>query len=96
VSLYETLGFFGLIDFHLDVAPTLNRYLYAPGLLGSEHLEGDRTLENTISLGFTSSVKEVRESLIERAKQSYREFFWAFGIDLDDATAASHFLSYKI
>jgi hypothetical protein len=97
VSLYETLGFFGLIDFHLDVAPTLNRYLYIPGRLGGgEHLVDGRTLENTISLGFTSSVKEVRGSLIERAKQIYREFFWAFGIDLDDATASAHFGAYQI
>jgi hypothetical protein len=31
VGLYETLGFFGLIDFHLDVSPTLNRYPYMAG-----------------------------------------------------------------
>jgi hypothetical protein len=97
VGLYEALGFFGLMDFHLDVSPTLNRYLYVPGRFGGgEHLADFRTLENTISLGFTSSVKEVRESLIDRAKQCYREFFWAFGIDLDDAAASSHFVSYNI
>jgi len=97
VGLYETLGFFGLMDFHLDVAPTLNRYLCMPERFGEgEHLTDCRTLENTISLGFTSSVKEVRESLVERAKQTYREFFWAFGIDLDDATASGHFARYNI
>jgi hypothetical protein len=33
---------------------------------------------------------------MERAKQIYREFFWAFEIDLDDAAASSHFVRYDI
>lgn len=91
VSLYEALGYFGLVDFNFDVNPTRNRYPYFPDDYGGRHQAHYRTLEDTISMGFTGPVKEIRESLIERARKTYREFLWAFGLELDDATAAADF-----
>jgi hypothetical protein len=95
MNLYEGIGYFGLVDFHCDVAPTLNRYPYSPIFLEG-HLHENRTLEDRISLVFTSSVKEIRESLFQRAREKYREFMWAFGLDVSDETASGHFASFGI
>jgi hypothetical protein len=96
LNLYEALGYFGLIDFHFDVAPTLNHYPYLAGALEGGHLTENRTLEDSISLGFTASMKEIRESLLQRARQKYREFMWAFGLDVNDTSASAHFASFGI
>jgi hypothetical protein len=95
MNLYEGIGYFGLVDFHCDVAPTLNRYPFSPNFING-HLTENRTLEDTISLVFTSSVKEIRESLLQRAREKYREFMWAFGLDVSDDTASAHFASFGI
>lgn len=95
MNLYEKIGYFGLVDFHCDVAPTLNRYPFLSIALEG-HLTDNRTLEDRISLAFTSSVKEIRESLLQRARDKYREFMWAFGVDVSDETASGHFTSFGI
>jgi len=96
LRLYESLGYFGLIDLGVDVTPTRNRYPFVPGAIGDEHLRDYRTLEDTISLGFTAPVQQIRESLMQRAMQCYQEFFWAFGFRMEEAMAASHFASFGI
>lgn len=96
VNFYETLGYFGLVDFHFNVTPTLNRYPYVLGAIGGDHLTEYRTLENTISSGFSSPVKEIRDSLMERVRTGYRQFFWAFGLRLDDVTTLGHFAQFGI
>ncbi|MCU1240468.1 MAG: putative transcriptional regulator [Candidatus Acidoferrum typicum] len=95
-NLYMSLGYFGLVDFRFDVSPTLNRYPYLAGLISGPHLTDARTLENSISLGFTEPVRELGESLMQRARRTYREFLWAFGLNVDDVTASSHFSSFSI
>jgi hypothetical protein len=96
LNLYETTGFGGLMDFHLEVTPTLNKYLFVPGDFGGGHRTDYRSLENSIGLGFALSVKQVRESLERRVAQLYREFFWAFGIDLPESTALNHLAAFAI
>jgi hypothetical protein len=95
MNLYENIGYFGLVDFHFDVAPTLNRYPFLSIAL-ERHLTENRTLEDRISLAFTSSVKEIRESLLQRAREKYREFMWAFGLNVSDEDASRHFASFGI
>ncbi len=96
LNLYETLGYLGLIDFRFEIAPTLNRYPFVPDALGGNHMTHNRGLENSINLALTASVKEFRESLLESARQKYREFLWAFGWDLNDAAASGHFNRFDI
>ena len=96
LNLYEACAYFGLVDFHFDVTPTRNRYPYIPNWITGGHLTENRTLEDTITLGFTAPVKHIRESLMERARESYREFLWAFGLNVDDAAASGHFGSFQV
>lgn len=93
INLYEAVGYFGLVDFHFEVTPTLNRY---PVSVNGEHLAGNRTLEDSVSMGFTFPVEVVRESLLQRAREKYREFLWAFGLDVDDTTASRHFTLFGV
>jgi hypothetical protein len=94
LNLYETMGFGGLMDFHLEVTPTLNKYLFVPSHFGGDHQADYRCLDNSIALGFTLSVKETGDSLMERLTQLYRDFFWAFGIDLSESNASGHLASF--
>ena len=96
LNLYEACAYFGLVDFHFDVTPTRNRYPYIPNWITGGHLTENRTLEDTITLGFTAPVKHIRESLMERARESYREFLWAFGLNVDVAAASGHFGSFQV
>lgn len=96
LSLYEATGFGGLMDFHLEVTPTLNKYLFVPSHFGGDHRTDYRSLDNSIALGFTLSVREARESLVLKVTQLYREFFWAFGIDLSESNAAGHLAAFAI
>ncbi|MGP0017644.1 MAG: helix-turn-helix domain-containing protein [Candidatus Sulfotelmatobacter sp.] len=95
MNLYESIGYFGLVDFHFDVAPTLNRYPFLSIALEG-HLTENRSLEDRVSLAFTSSVKEIRDSLVQRSREKYREFMWAFGLDVSDGEASGHFTSFGI
>lgn len=94
LNLYETVGFGGLMDFRFEATPTLNKYLYVPGRFGGERFTDHRSLEDSIALEFTLSVKEARESLASRVAQLYREFFWAFGIDLPEQRASNHLAAF--
>jgi len=93
LTLYDMLGYFGLIDFHFDATPTLNRYPYVSEL---ESYSDHRSLEDSIGLEITGSMKEIRESLASRVKQSYQEFLWAFGLYADDAFASNHFRYFGV
>ena len=89
INMYENmLGYYGLLDFHFSVSPTQNRYPFVSEL---ETYWDSRSLDDHITVEFSSSVKEIRDSLAERAKQSYQEFLWAFGLNADNAAASNHF-----
>jgi hypothetical protein len=60
---------------------------------GEEYWD-NRSLDDTITVEFSGSVKEIRESLPDRVKGSYQEFLWAFGLNVDDASASSHFRAF--
>lgn len=94
VNLYENmLGYFGLMDFHFSVSPTQNRYPY---MWEGELYWDNRSLDDTITVEFSASVREIRESLTDRAKESYQEFLWAFGLNADNATASGHFRMFQV
>jgi len=93
VNLYENLlGYSGLMDFHFSVSPTQNRYPY---MWEGQAFWDNRRLDDTITVEFSGSVKEIRESLTDRAKESYQEFLWAFGLDVDNASASSSFRMFQ-
>jgi hypothetical protein len=93
LNLYENmLGYFGLVDFGFSVTPTRNTYPY---LWQGESYWESRCLDDTITVQFSASVKEIRDSLIQRAKECYQEFFWAFGMRVDGTAAASHFRAFQ-
>jgi schlafen family protein len=93
LALYDMLGYFGLIDFHFTTKPTRDRY---PHVWEGESYFENRSLDDAIALEFSGSVKEIRESLAARVKQSYQEFLWAFGLKVDDAAASNHFKLFGI
>lgn len=94
INMYENmLGYYGLLDFHFSVSPTQNRYPFVTEL---ETYWDSRSLDDHITVEFSSSVKEIRDSLAERAKQSYQEFLWAFGLNADNAAASNHFRLFVI
>ena len=94
VNLYENmLGYSGLMDFHFSVSPTQNRYPY---MWEGEVSWDNRCLDNTITVEFSGSVKEIRESLTDRAKESYQEFLWAFGLNADNASASNQFRMFQV
>lgn len=93
VNLYENmLGYSGLMDFHFSVSPTQNRYPY---MWEGEAYWDNRSLDDAITVEFSGSVKEIRESLTDRVKESYQEFLWAFGLNVDNASASSHFRMFQ-
>jgi hypothetical protein len=93
VNLYENmLGYFGLMDFHFSVSPTQNCYPY---IWEGQGYSDNRSLDNTISVEFSGTVKEIREALTDRVKESYQEFLWAFGLNVDNASASSHFRTFQ-
>ncbi len=82
VNLYENmLGYSGLMDFHFAVNPTKNRYPY---MSQGTRYPGNRSLDDTITVEFSGSVKE-----------SYQEFLWAFGMNVDSASVSSHFRAFQ-
>lgn len=92
VNFYENLvGYFGLIDFCFSVSPTRNAY---PHLWQGEAFWESRCLDETITIQFSDSVREIRDSLPDRAEESYRKFLWAFGLNIDRAAAMSHLRAF--
>lgn len=93
VNFYERmLGYYGLMDVHFSANPTRHRY---PHVWEGESYRGHRSLDDTITVEFSGSVKEVGESLTQRVKESYQQFLWAFGLDADDASASSHLRRFQ-
>jgi hypothetical protein len=91
--LYKVLGYFGLMDFHLSVSPTRNRYPY---FWEGSAFEDKRCLDLSVTVTFSDTVGNMRDSLIERANDSYREFLWAFGMNISEEIAASNFAGFQI
>jgi len=94
INMYENmLGYYGLVDFHFSVSPTRNHYPFVSEL---EIYSDSRSLDDRITVEFSGSVKEIRDSLADRAKESYQEFLWAFGLNADNAAASNHFRLFGI
>jgi schlafen family protein len=93
VNVYNVLGYFGLVDFHFTVGPTRNRYPYFWEGTG---FTDRRCLDGSVTVGFSDTVGNIRDSLIDRAKESYREFLWAFGMNVNEEAASDNFRAFQI
>ena len=94
INLYENhLGYFGLVDFHYSVEPTRNCF---PLFWEGNANEDKRCLDDTVSAKFTDTVRNVHDSLIDRARESYRQVLWAFGMNLNSESVTSHFRLFGI
>jgi len=93
VNLYKMLGYFGLVDFHFSVRPTRNRYPY---FWEGSAFEDSRCLDGDVTIRFSDTVGNIRDSLIDRAKEGYREFLWAFGMNISEEGASDYFAGFQI
>lgn len=93
VNLYNMLGYFGVVDFNFSVWPTRNRYPY---FWEGSAFEDRRCLDGDVTVRFSDTVGNIHDSLIDRAKESYREFLWAFGMNVNEEGAADCFTGFQI
>jgi hypothetical protein len=96
VQLYESVGYFGLVEFQLQLSPALDLYLNAPDVMGMVYREEYRSMEQEVKIRLVGSVKDFAEHWLAKSMGAYKEFLWSFGWNASEPLVASHFNQFGI
>lgn len=95
LRLYEALGYFGLVECGLSLSPATNLYPYMSDSFADRFAE-NRSIEREIALRIAWSVKELGETWLEKSKEAYKEFLWAFGLNMRREEIDADFVHWGI